>query len=284
MAYVEHRDDDCGDHDEGDARLMANLRQDLPALAEHHASVEDQRRPGQRTGKRQHEELLHVDMGKASRQRDERAHDRQHAAEEHGLEAVLVEPVLRHIDMRLLDEEVVAVAVDERSAAVMANEIGEDRAGHAADHACRQRAGKRQLAREDQIACKTEDEFTRHRDAGILRGHEDGNREIPPRSNELQEHRRKLFHVCKSSFLNAKQYLDLLSTIIHHNLENTRKSIMRTHPGMRSARDRPHRRTGRCPPTDSASSWPAACGAGKRLPRCRGCRRAPCRRQRPRGP
>lgn len=201
MAYVEHRDDDCGDHDEGDARLMADLRQNLPALAEHHAGVENQRRPGQCTGKRQHEEFLHVDMGKASRQRDERAHDRQHAAEEHGLEAVLVEPVLRHIDMRLLDEEVMAIAVDKAAPAAMADEVGKDRTGHAADHTRRQGACKGQLPRKDQITRKAEDELTGNRDAGILRSHEDGDREVPPRGNELQEHRRKLFHVCKSSFL-----------------------------------------------------------------------------------
>ena len=140
-------------------------------------------------------------MRKACRQRDERAHDRQHAAEEDSLEAVLVEPVLRDIDMRLLDEEVMAVAVDETASAVMTDEIGKDRADHAADHARRQGACKCQLPREDQITRKAEDELTGDWDTGILRSHEDGNREVPPRGNELQEHRRKLFHVCKSSFL-----------------------------------------------------------------------------------
>ena len=93
-------------------------------------------------------------MRETRRQGDERAHDGQHAAEEDRLEPVAVEPVLRDIDMMLLDEEIAAVAIDERTPAIVADGIGKERARHAADHASRERGRIAELPVENQIACK----------------------------------------------------------------------------------------------------------------------------------
>ena len=179
---------------------MSDLEHDLPALAKRHADAEDQRRPRQRAEERVEEKLLHVHMREARRKRDERAHDGKHAAEEHRLDAILVKPTLRDIDVRLLHEEILAVLVDKGTPAVAPDEISEDRSRHAADHAGNHRPDETHAVGEDQIARKSEDQLARNRYTGILQGHQDGDRHITPGINELQKCLRELLHTpCPSS-------------------------------------------------------------------------------------
>ena len=83
---------------------MAYPHHDLPAFAEESSQPEDERRPGQLAEDRQDEEFRSIHACEARRQRDEGPHHGQHPAEEDGLEAIAVKPVLGEIHMGFLDE------------------------------------------------------------------------------------------------------------------------------------------------------------------------------------
>ena len=173
---------------------MSDTHQHFPAFAEHHTREQDECRPRCRTGERIDHKLFKVNMGKPGRQRNKRTHNRHHTAEKYRLQAVLVKPALRNVNMGLFNEEIVTVTVDEGTSALMSDRIREQRSRQAADQSRNKRSRKRQLARKNQETGKAQHEFTRNRNAGILPCHQHGNRNIPPRCNELQEDLRKLFH------------------------------------------------------------------------------------------
>ena len=180
---------------------MAHSQHDLPALAQHHARKEDEGRPGQAAGDGVDDEALEVHMGKACRQGDESAHHRQHTAEEHGLQAIFVKPVLGNIHMALLHEEILAIFVHEAAAALMSHSIGKDRARYAAYHASRQGSHKGHIPGKNQKSRKAQNQLAGNRNASILSRHQHSHCHIAPVSNELQEYPGKALHISLSSFL-----------------------------------------------------------------------------------
>ena len=159
---------------------MPVLHEVGPVLTEHHTCVENRRRPRERAGKRIDEESLWIDTCKPRRQRDKRADNGQHAAEEHRLEPIAVEPVLCRIDVGLLDEEVFPVFVYEGASAARADLIGKDGAEETANHPRKQSPRERHMLRKDKVARESKDEFARNRDAGVFRRHEHGDSDVAP--------------------------------------------------------------------------------------------------------
>ena len=74
-------------------------------------------RPGHRAEGRVQDELADRHASHARRERDERPDDRQEPAEEHGRRAVLLEERVGDLDLVRADEQVPAVALEERPAA-----------------------------------------------------------------------------------------------------------------------------------------------------------------------
>ena len=177
---VEINNGNDGADDENEARLVSVCHEIRPVLAEHHARVENRRRPRERSRDRVGEEPLRIDARKTRRQRDERADHGQHTAEEDRLQSVAVEPVLRRIDVGFFDEEILPVAIHERTPAARADLIGEERAQETADYAREQRALERHMPRIDEIARESEDKLARYRNAGVFRRHEHGDSDIAP--------------------------------------------------------------------------------------------------------
>ena len=180
---------------------MAHSQHDLPALAQHHARKEDEGRPGQAAGDGVDDEALEVHMGKACRQGDESAHHRQHTAEEHGLQAIFVKPVLGNIHMALLHEEILAIFIHEAAAALMPHSIGKNRAHDAADHAGAQSTDKSHISGKNHKTCKAQNQLAGNGNAGVLSCHQHCHCHIAPVSNELQEYPGKALHISLSSFL-----------------------------------------------------------------------------------
>ena len=65
-------------------------------------------------------------MSKAGRQGNERPDHRQHAAEEHGLKTIFIEPMLGNIYMRFLNEEIMSIFIHEGTTTIMSNHIGKN--------------------------------------------------------------------------------------------------------------------------------------------------------------
>ena len=191
---------DDAEHDENQADFVAHLHHDGPALAQEAAQPEDQRRPGQRAQDGQHQEFHPVHTREARRKRDERPHHRQHAAEKHGLQPVLVEPFLGKVHMGLLDEEILAVTVHERPSAAAADLVCENRAEDAADHAGPHRPREGHALRVDQVAREAQDQLAGDRHAGVFKAHQKRHREIAPLVDKIQKNVRQRSSSCSDDY------------------------------------------------------------------------------------
>src|SRR5450759_719070 len=118
--------------DEGEEHQVVDVVEEradlLPVAAQLDADVAEQDHPRHASEHGVDGELPEAHPAEAGGQRDERAHDRQHAAEEDDRGAVLVEPVLSCVEVMRTQQHVLPPAVDERPAAVVAHRIGEPRA------------------------------------------------------------------------------------------------------------------------------------------------------------
>ena len=140
------------------------------------------------------DELIEVHVSEACRQGNEGTHHRQHAAEEHSLQAILVKPVLSDVHMALLHEEILAILIHEAAAALMPHGIGKDRTHDAAHHAGNHSTRKGHIPGKNQETCEAQDQLAGNRDAGVLSRHQHRHCHIAPISNELQEHPGKTLH------------------------------------------------------------------------------------------
>ena len=72
--------------------------------------------------------------------------------------------------------------------------ISKNRTCHTSDHTSSQRTGKCHLVSKNKVPGESQNQLAGNRNAGILCRHQNSNGHISPRSDELQEQRRKMFH------------------------------------------------------------------------------------------
>ena len=97
------------------------------------ARVDEQHRPEEGAGGRVDDELAERHPGHAGREADERPDDRQQPADEDGRRAVLGEEPVGQLDLVRPDQQVLAVALEERPAAVRPDGVGDERAERVPD-------------------------------------------------------------------------------------------------------------------------------------------------------
>ena len=112
---------------------LSASRMSTPVRAEDRARVGERDGPRQRAERREQDELADRHPGDARRERDERPDDRQQPAEEHRRGAVLAKKWSAGLDLVVADQQVAAVALEERPAAPGADGVRDERA----DGCCR---------------------------------------------------------------------------------------------------------------------------------------------------
>src|SRR5262245_17570181 len=117
----------------------------LPARAERPARARDPEAPRDRAQHRVEREVAERHAREPRRDRDERAHDGGHAAEEDGPVAPAVEPALGAVEVLRPEMEPASVSLDERTPAVEADRPADDRADGLAGYP---RRGDRDVAPE----------------------------------------------------------------------------------------------------------------------------------------
>ena len=99
----------------------------LPARPEEHPRVDESRRPEERPCRRVGNEPRQGHPRNTRRKADERAHDRQEAAEERGCRSVALEEVLRQLQLVGPDEQVAPVSFQERPPTPRADRVTDER-------------------------------------------------------------------------------------------------------------------------------------------------------------
>src|SRR5450756_2185184 len=176
--------------DEGEDHQVVDVVEEradlLPVAAQLDADVAEQGHPWHASEHRVGGELPEAHLAEARGQRDERAHDRQHTAEEDDRGAVLVEPVLSRVEVMRPQQHVLAPAIHERPATVVTHRIGDPRADEVAGDAGHHDAeeGEGPLAHRE--PGERHDGLAGHRYAGALEEHEEEDRRQPPGADEVR--------------------------------------------------------------------------------------------------
>ncbi len=118
--------DDHRDRDQQVERLE-RLPDLFPVRAQDRARVDQQARPDERAGGREDDERRDPHPGHAGREADEGPDDRDEPPDEHGRGAMAGEERVGQLDLVLADEQVLAIALEERPATVRPDGVGDER-------------------------------------------------------------------------------------------------------------------------------------------------------------
>ena len=158
----------------------------LPVAAQLDADVAEEGHPRHAAEHRVQSELPEAHLAETGGQRDERAHDRDDAAEEHDGRPVVVEPVLRRVEVMRAQQHVLAPAVDKRPPAEVAHGVGDPRADEVARHPGHDDADEGQRALAHGEAGEGHDGLAGHGDAGALEEHQEEHGRQAPGADEVR--------------------------------------------------------------------------------------------------
>src|SRR3954452_19565485 len=167
---VDDADDDGGEHRGGD--VPQRVLPFVPARPDLVADKREQEHPRDAAQHGVEREAPERHPGDAGGQRDERPHDRQHAAEEHRPGSPALEPPVGAVDARLAHVQPLAVTLDELDAPEIAHGVGDPRADQVAQDARGGHFQERELPAVDVEAGEQHRRLRWDRDAGALGGHQ----------------------------------------------------------------------------------------------------------------
>src|SRR3954447_8313808 len=141
---VDDADDDGGEHRVVD--VPEGILPLVPAIAHLVADEREHEHPRDAAEERVEREAPERHPGHAGGQRNEGAHDWQHAAEEDRPAAPALEPAVGAVEARLADVQPFAVLLDQLDPPEVAHGVGDPRADEVAQHAGRRHLEERELA------------------------------------------------------------------------------------------------------------------------------------------